>query len=323
MDRAVYRQELSRARPADRHLTAALAKALGQVEVLERVPNVFASSFPADAVLCRIQGGAAVRLLSKCTANLVHDTGGHRGGVAYEALVYSTLLDGVEGPPRFYGATETDQGFWLFLEFLEPARRADEVVDPFRMLPRVASWAGGLHQLWEGRHDELKARGAITYEQDYYAQWARRTASFAGPWHAELPWLTSVCDWFQMSGAEELADLPRTLVHGEFTPHNVLVQEDRVRPVDWESAASAPGEIDLASITEQWPAEVVDDCLAAYAGARWAGQEPGDLRRRVDLAGVYWSLRWLGQSSDWSRTERTRKRAAWLHGAAERLGILR
>ena len=47
------------------------------------------------------------------------------------------------------------------------------------------------------------------------------------------------------------------MIHGEYYPHNILFQSGVVRPVDWETAALAPGEIDLATLCEGWPPEEI------------------------------------------------------------------
>ena len=50
----------------------------------------------------------------------------------------------------------------------------------------------------------------------------------------------------------QLLAAPRTMIHGEFYPGNILYEKGRICPVDWESAAIAAGELDLAALTEGW-----------------------------------------------------------------------
>ena len=57
--------------------------------------------------------------------------------------------------------------------------------------------------------------------------------------------------------AEWAAARPRTFLHGEFYPSNVLIEDavegPRVRPVDWEMAGLGPGLADLAAlISGRW-----------------------------------------------------------------------
>ena len=53
-----------------------------------------------------------------------------------------------------------------------------------------------------------------------------------------------------------LAAMPRTVIHGEFYPCNILIRgtgpRARVCPVDWELAAVGPGLIDLAALMTGW-----------------------------------------------------------------------
>ena len=74
--------------------------------------------------------------------------------------------------------------------------------------------------------------------------------------------------------ASELTSAPQTIIHGEYYPKNILVREGEIFPVDWESAAVAAGEIDLASLTEGWPEEDKRVCQAEYCAARWPNGAP-------------------------------------------------
>ena len=61
---------------------------------------------------------------------------------------------------------------------------------------------------------------------------------------------------------------PRTFVHGELYPSNVLVVRDdrhpRVCPIDWEMAAIGPGLIDLAALVGGWDPPERERLVAAY-----------------------------------------------------------
>ena len=105
--------------------------------------------------------------------------------------------------------------------------------------------------------------GLVRYDLDYYRGWAERTLTIArqlGRWAA---WLQDLCDWY-LDTAPLLADGPKTLIHGEFTIHNVLITASEVVPVDWESTAVGAGEIDLRCLVDNWPPATVDACTTAY-----------------------------------------------------------
>jgi thiamine kinase-like enzyme len=69
------------------------------------------------------------------------------------------------------------------------------------------------------------------------------------PFPAEVAWLITQ---------------PRTLVHGDPVPENLIVAADsRIRPLDWECAAIGLGAWDLARLLDGWGADPVD-FIAAY-----------------------------------------------------------
>ena len=287
--------------------------------VVERRPHRYASSFPGEILVCQLADGSERTLLCKREAGLNFPQFGHRGGPAYEACVYEHVVERTGLPaPRFHGAWHNPRtgGTSLLIEYIEDARRLSESDDPVAALSAAARWAGRLHAITAGWTAPLKV-----YDADYYGGWARRTATFAGRRHVRYPWLASLCS----RALDALAELPArgdVVIHGEFTPHNVLVGDEEVLPIDWETAALAVGEIDLASLTERWPADVVAACEAAYAAARWPEGPPHDFERLLDLARLYWSLRWLGDRPEWLDQPRMHDRYGVLRATGERLGLI-
>ena len=159
------------------------------------------------------------------------------------------------------------------------------------------------------------------HDADYYCGWARRTLEFARDAGRHASWLARLCDQ-----ADELADCllaaPRTVAHGEFYAENILVHDRRIAPVDWETAAVAAGEIDLASLTEGWPAAIVHRCEDEYRRARWPSGPPHDFERTLAAARIHWSLRWLGDRPEWHDHEGLRWRFPILRRLAETAGLI-
>jgi thiamine kinase-like enzyme len=89
------------------------------------------------------------------------------------------------------------------------------------------------------------------------------------------------------------------------------MRDKMIFPVDWESAAIAAGEIDLASMTEGWPSDIVTRCREAYQRARWGNGVPEGSQIRLKAAEMYLQFRWLGDN------------AAWTHAESWRFGVLR
>jgi aminoglycoside phosphotransferase (APT) family kinase protein len=86
------------------------------------------------------------------------------------------------------------------------------------------------------------------------------------------------------------------VVHGEFSPANVLLRDGEVYPVDWESAAMAPGELDLAFFTLGWPRRLRRRVEAAYARRRWPGGAPASFEETLRAARIHACFRVLGDS---------------------------
>ena len=77
-----------------------------------------------------------------------------------------------------------------------------------------------------------------------------------------------------------LQRVPQTLIHGDYYPDNTMCLDGRISVFDWEQTAIAPGEIDLASLTNGWHDEVVQATEDAYRCARWPGGAPASFRKR-------------------------------------------
>jgi aminoglycoside phosphotransferase (APT) family kinase protein len=220
---------------------------------------------------------------------------GHRSGVRYEGAVYRTVLSAGGTPtPRFIGTYEAPHEAWLVLESLDHSERLSDL--PHAM-SSAAQWLGAFHAELEGAIADPKMSFLVRYDAEYYRGWAQRTLTFAREHGRDSRRLSALCATYS-DGVSVLAEFPRTVVHGEFTIHNVLVRDGLVFPTDWESAAIGPGEIDLMCLLDRWPSEVVEQCTRAYMDARYGGEAPSDLAIRLAWSELYLHLRWLGEHPD-------------------------
>ena len=315
----------SACRPDKRTLAAGLSSILGEkVTVLAREPHAYWSTHPAEVVTCRPGGGTALRLLCKYSGGVDSTAHGHRGGVAYEAEVYRRVLASAESSsPHFYG-THIDPAtgwIWLVLEYLDGCLRL-QMASGNAALRRAARWLGAFHAAQERPLGELSHTFLARYDEKYYAGWARRARRFARPLAGSVPWFAAVCD---AAGEilEPLLGAPQTVIHGEFYPKNVLVRDGRVSPVDWESAALGPGEIDLAALTENWGERISRACVVSYLRARGPGGDPAAIGRRLDAARAYLCFRWLGERPELTAQEGSRFYFETLRASAARLSVLR
>jgi len=289
--------------------------------VLERHANRSSSSFPSEFVTLCLGSGERLRLFCKYEGGYSHSGHGHRGGVALEAAVYRDLLQRIgSSVPTFHGSyVEPASGeTWLFTEFIDGVRLN---YSPDTLIRHAAEWLGTFHAAAERWLASEPAQFLPGYDAEYYHGWARRTVEYAEPLLGEYGWLAQLC-----AGSEAwiapLLKAPRTVVHGEYYPKNILERDGTIWPVDWESAAIAAGEIDLASITEGWSPSLKAGAVTAYRRARWPRGAPRGFSTALAAARVYLHLRWLGNQPHRTVGERLRWRFDALRYQAERLGMI-
>ena len=315
--------------PSTRRLETRLAAALnmngkGRLEVLKRELSPYSTTFPCEIVTCRLPDNKTTDMFCKYSAGIDYTGFGHRGGPAYELAVYREVLRpiGVTAPVCYGGEVDPKSGqAWLALEYLPGALGVGKLHRSGAMVA-AAEWIGRFHRLTEtgrtvGRTGWMKA-----YTRQYYMGWVRRTLKSSSSLPRKLPWLEAVCQ--HANGLlEPLLEQPLSIIHGEYYPHNVMYYRGRVYPVDWESAARAAGEIDIASLTEDWSAKKTRSYIAAYQRERWPEGAPAGFTRRFLAARLYFCFRWLGDYEDWSRyysgSSACLRRLRWL---GRELGVL-
>src|SRR6266550_2480546 len=207
-------------------LTSALAGAgFAGVSVVNRESNPHASTFPSEIVTCCLNGGETLRLFCKYGTG-GHDAHGHRGGVGYEAEVYRRVLAVAEVPlPRFYGAAAAGPAgeVWLAIAYLEGCLRLRDSRD-LAHWEQAAAWSGRFHAQQEARNGDASMSFLIEYDAAYYAGWAQRTAQYAAGLDLNFPWLARLCQRAQ-TALLDLLEPPRTVIHGEYYPKNLLVKD--------------------------------------------------------------------------------------------------
>jgi len=294
----------------------------GLVQILDRKPNPYTSTFPGEVVTCMVADGGEHRVLCKYTAGGGHSDHGHRGGVGYEAEVYREVLQGLPLPvPAFHGVFACPQagGTCLVLQYLEAGIRVSKLPVPDSM-PAAAAWAGRFHAWNEQRLRRWDFPFLTRYDTEYYVGWSRRTVRDAGAVLAEHPWLGTLCRRYEDT-VPALSARPQTVIHGEYTPHNVLWYEGRIYPTDWESAAVAPGEIDLAILIEGWDEATVERCVQSYRQAREAAAD-NSFEEALKIAQLYVAFRWLAARGDWTEDARSLSLLGELYRLGEQLRLI-
>jgi thiamine kinase-like enzyme len=294
----------------------------GRPTFLRREQSLHATSFPCEIVRCQFEDGNKLALFCKYESGDGSCSHGQRGGVAYEIQVYRQVLQPSQvSAPTFYGsyADRRADSTWLVLEYLKRSTAVGKLST--RVMRAAASWIGRFHAIHEARLATSPVRFLTTYDAKYYRGWGRRTVQFAGRWRREFPWLDVLCGRWEEDFASLAARQP-TIIHGEYYPHNILFQRGVIRPVDWETAAIAVGEIDLATLIEGWPRKITRLLEVEYRRARWPNGSPADFERTVDLARVYVQLRWLGDKLEFTNERGSRERFQMLRRAGKRSGLI-
>jgi len=283
------------------------------MEVLERRPYPYRTSFPLDEARVRLPGGEEATVLVKELDRTKLDERTRRAKPAFvhnpqrEIVVYTEILpDRGLGTARCYGSTAAPgaAGYALFLEKVDGVelwQRGD-----LEVWEETARWAARLHR-------DVPAPSSphlLRYDTPYFRQWWGRAEHFRG--RAALEGVRRCHE----EAVERLVALPVAFVHGELYPSNILVAPGRVCPVDWEMAGAGPGVLDLAALVTAWGDDQARRLVAAYAAAAGAPVRDADL----DAARLVLAVQWLGWAEHWAPP---REHATdWLveaHAAAERL----
>lgn len=293
----------------------------GELKVVSRQANEFYSTFPSEVITCRFDGKREIRLFCKYSADLDHEAHGHRGGVVYEAEVYRQLLQDLDlSSPTLYGVYReaANNRVGLVLEYLADNARVTKTFDSEAM-DKAARWIGRFHALCSTRVSSSELSFLRRYDPDYYKGWASRTRHMAEQSGSCPRWLRTACDRFD-EVIEALCDTHPTIIHGEYYPNNILLQNGLIHPVDWESTAIGSGEIDLATLTEGWDQGSIQRLILEYQRARWLEGPPHDFHERLCAARIYIQFRWLGDRADW--TPYLQPRLEVLREHAEEMGLI-
>lgn len=292
--------------------------------VRDRQPNTYSSSAPTEIVTCVLGNGTERKLLCKYSSDDAYTGHGHWGGVAYEAEVYAHVLRSLElSKPLCYGIHQPmkARSTWIVLEYLEDTQHLNKAPNPESIL-LAARWLGRFHSALDARLTKEPIPFLKKYDATYYVGWSRRTEIFSRDLHGRLPWLPTLCQRFEKELVANLLSSPLTVIHGEFCPANILVRAGAIYPLDWESAAIAAGEIDLACLTDDWGLEAIEACKREYQDARWPeGRPPHFFEQTFAAALLFVQFRWLGDTPEVTTSEKSLWRFEQLRLLGERLGM--
>ena len=263
----------------------------GKLEIISREHSIRSSTFPAEVVRCRVNNDP-VSLLCKYLNGMSHNNFGHRGAIEYEARIYEDILSKISLPSaKFYGLfTQANDDRCMVIEFLDHGELLFRSLEE-NQIERSVIWIAEFHNLFQDNYP----KGINRYDADYYKIWANKVDAIVSEKGNIYPWLINVSNFFR-ENIRILTDAPLTLIHGEYYPNNIMIHRGQIKPIDWESVAVAPGELDLAASIDGHDHSQKDKAIRTYIFHRWPD---GDLDRnafdeRLLMAQIYFHFRWIG-----------------------------
>ncbi len=302
---------------------AAEIAARGPFRITSRRPSPRTSTYLAEIVRVRFADGSGELLLCKYSSGVDLDAASPHRGLAHEAAVYAAVLrDAPLSLPHVWGSFHDPATgeVALVMRFYDDGLTSAQASDEGATVAAVR-WLAGLHAWAERRLDDPAWRILSRYDAGFYIHWLDRTCDLARPLAAEYPWLDAVAAAYR-DRIPVLVAAPPTLIHGEFTTRNAFWADDRIMPVDWETAAIGPGEIDLAVFTFDWEPEDIRELESADVAARWGGEAPAGFAERLLAARLYVCFHWIFSGSFRGDEPRIRCHLEGILDEAVRWGIL-
>ena len=278
--------------PSERVLLHHLSTVIsGNLEIVTREPSIRSSTFPAEIIRCRVNN-EPVSLLCKYLNGMSHNNFGHRGAIEYEARVYEDILSRINLPSAtYYGIyTMENNDLCMVIEFLEGGELLFRSLEE-NQIERSVKWIAEFHNLFQDKLPE----GIRKYDADYYFVWANKVDAIVADKGNIYPWLIDVSNFFRKN-IKVLTEAPMTLIHGEYYPNNIMIHRGQIKPIDWESVAIAPGELDLAASIDGHVSAEQEKAINTYMATRWP---TGEFDRyafnaRLLMSQIYFHFRWIG-----------------------------
>jgi aminoglycoside phosphotransferase (APT) family kinase protein len=302
---------------SDQALIDALGGQLDGEEItgMRRRPYRYATSAPLEEVVVLAGGEERRRLILKDLSRdrLLGDAPAAKPQFVYEPQreveTYRRILAPAGIGPRCWAAAvePTESRGWLLLEKVPGVELWQ--VGEIEVWNDVARWLGGFHARFAGDLDGLRAVNPhlLEHTATWFRFWCERASeAIATSAEQRARELFAALERYGEVVAP-LAELPRTLLHGELYPSNVLVvRGDRpagVYPVDWEMAAIGPGLLDLAALVGGWAPRERESLAKAYLDGRGlrsaSTRDLDELTTGLSRCRLHLALQWLGWSADW------------------------
>jgi aminoglycoside phosphotransferase (APT) family kinase protein len=253
---------------------------LGGIREIKRRPCPYYSSYHIEELDVTLADGTQLPVIFKdmtLLAEVRHVKPSFLFDPLREIEVYRDVLaPRALGTAKLLGAVTDNGRHWLFLERVTG--------DLLWQVGDTTIWRATARWLARFHRTSATASRLLRYDRAYYQQWMERATAF----HPAAGDLVPAYE----RAVKRLLELPVTFIHGEFYASNILIQGNRICPIDWEMAALGPALMDLAALSGgEWTDEQRADLARAYGGA-----DPVTL----DACRLHLAVRWLGWSKEWT-----------------------
>ena len=272
---------------------------------MRRLPCPYSSTFTIEELEVTTECGPLwIIFKNLSSAAILDDAARVKPEFLYEPLreinVYRCIHASLDaGAPTFYGAIADAalKKYWLFLERVSATKLCES--GNFEDWLCAARWLAHFHA--SGAAEPSAARKTVPqlleHDCSYYDIWLQRAQSLVGPA------LDRVVPHYERA-IHVLLRLPRSMIHGEFYPSNILLQDGedtaRICPLDWEMAATGPGILDIAALASgNWNRDQRFEIARAWHDALPPKLRPPDLIEALDYAQLQIAVQWLGWSEGW------------------------
>jgi Ser/Thr protein kinase RdoA (MazF antagonist) len=302
-------------------LSAAMKERLDgrRITHVRRKACSFYSSYPLEELELELDDGSCIETVWKDLSprTRLKAARGVKPRFVYdpqrEIAVYRHVLNALNlGTAEFHGASldQSRRRYWLFLENVR-GRHLWQFGE-FDVWLEAARWIARMHVRGMPIVRDWRGARLMRYDVKFYRRWALRARQHMRRSPAFSPEQIDAVERISASYApvaQRLAAYQPTFIHGEFYPSNILIDDAqppvRVRPVDWEMAAVAPGCLDLAALSAGWDESRRNEFVDAYRGAmREAAptRAPSieEVTEQLEYGRLHLAMQWLGWSRRWS-----------------------
>ena len=278
-----------------------------KIASLRREPSLFVSLFPAEVLSLVLGDGRELRLFVKHLGDEQRDHPDKQERDR-EIRVYEQLLGDSALPAAGYFGWERDERTGRRDVFLEYLPDWDLRYQPLDHWYAAAARLAQLHAYFAARPAQLASCDVLLrLDAAYLYAWAERAAAVVAGFSDALAGAFAGIVRRYEPVAGLIAAQPRTLVHNDLAPKNVLVDRTReparIAFVDWEMAGTGCGVLDLVDLAyglePASDARMREAYCDALAGAALLPDDPTGRERLFAACALHRTVYRLAHAPAW------------------------